>query len=56
MLLKKLTSALLLLAILPIYVTAQSNAADSIDLFLVRTMKEKKIPALQLAIVREGKS
>lgn len=55
MLLKKLTSALLLLAILPLYVAAQSNAADSIDLFLLRTMKEKKIPALQLAIVRGGK-
>jgi CubicO group peptidase (beta-lactamase class C family) len=55
MLLRTTISALLLVAILPVYVSAQGFAADSIDLFLHQTIKAKKIPALQLAIVRDGK-
>lgn len=55
MLLRKTISALLLVAILPVYVSAQGFAADSIDLFLHQTIKAKKIPALQLAVVRDGK-
>ena len=55
MLLRKTISALLLVTILPVYVSAQGIAADSIDLFLHQTIKAKKIPALQLAVVRDGK-
>lgn len=37
------------------YANAQSTVSDSIDVFLQQTMKAKKIPALQLAIVQDGK-
>jgi CubicO group peptidase (beta-lactamase class C family) len=55
MLLKKTISALLLTALIPMYANAQSTVSDSIDVFLQQTMKAKKIPALQLAIVQDGK-
>lgn len=55
MLLKKTISALLLTALIPMYTNAQSPVSDSIDVFLQQTMKAKKIPALQLAIVQDGK-
>jgi len=54
MLLKKSISALLLTALIPIYANAQNTVSDSIDVFLQQTMKAKKIPALQLAIVQDG--
>lgn len=56
MLLKRTTIALLASLSLPLFVTAQTlSTSDNIDVFLNRVMREKKIPALQLAVVREGK-
>ena len=49
---KSLSSLLLF----PLLLNAQSAATqDSIDHFLITKMAEKKIPALQVAIVRDGK-
>jgi len=40
---------------LPFYGIAQTATPDSVALFLQQTMQAKKIPAMQVAIVREGK-
>lgn len=47
---------LLLFGLIPVFSTAQQlNTTDSIDLFLKQKMQERHIPALQVAVIREGK-
>lgn len=40
---------------LPNFAAAQLSVSDSIDLFIKAKMSQRSIPALQLAVVREGK-
>ncbi|MCX2484876.1 serine hydrolase domain-containing protein [Pedobacter sp. MR2016-24] len=54
--LKNTAFTLLLFGLNPIFSIAQQlNTADSVDLFLKQKMQERHIPALQVAVVREGK-
>jgi CubicO group peptidase (beta-lactamase class C family) len=56
MFVRRASIALLAIIALPLFLKAQSiSTSDSVDLFINRVMQEKKVPALQLAIVREGK-
>ncbi|MGY0036341.1 serine hydrolase domain-containing protein [Pedobacter sp. NJ-S-72] len=54
---KQLITAFLFFGILaPVLSKAQKiNQPDSIDLFLTQKMHDQQIPALQLAIIRQGK-
>jgi CubicO group peptidase (beta-lactamase class C family) len=48
--------ALITVLSLPLCLLAQRvSTSDSVDLFISRVMQEKKIPALQLVVVRDGK-
>ncbi len=56
MLSPKSAVTVLSLLVLPMLLKAQDVVSpDSIDLFLQKTMQAKKIPALQLAVIRGGK-
>jgi len=53
--LKNIASTLLLFGLIPVFSTAQQlNISDSVDLFLKQKMQERHIPALQVAVIRQG--
>jgi CubicO group peptidase (beta-lactamase class C family) len=55
MFVRRASIALIAVLSLPLFLKAQSvSTSDSVDLFLSRVMKEKKVPALQLAVIRNG--
>jgi len=47
--------ALIALILFPILTKAQLTVSDSIDVFIKSIMQKRNIPALQLAVVRQGK-
>ena len=56
MFLRKAATLIPALLCLPLFILAQnSSAPDSIDVFLNRVMQAKKIPALQVAVISNGK-
>lgn len=50
-----ITSFLLISLFTPFTSSAQQHTPDSIDAFVENTMQRKSIPALQLAVIRQGK-
>lgn len=51
-----ITALLLIGTLLPTLVSAQDiDKQDGIDSFLIARMQQKHIPALQLAVIRQGK-
>ncbi|CAN5177231.1 hypothetical protein BH09BAC6_BH09BAC6_26800 [soil metagenome] len=52
---KQITAALVFFGLLmPIFSNAQNTTSDSIDVFIKNRMQQRHIPALQLAVIRNG--